>query len=266
MGCDLRAEFIGEAGHRRFALLRTPRGASGDCTLVVPPFAEEMNKSRRLVTDFARRECDRGAGVLSVDLFGTGDSEGEFEAARIDTWISDLVAATEWCGALGWRVTSLLGIRLGALIAAMLVRRHELRLAHAVFWQPVTNGARFIDQFLRIRAMASCMEQGRSETVSELRGRLRTGESLEVAGYMLSGALSADIDAMDLANELTPSFPPVRWLDVMVDAALPVTTGTQRAIERLRATGCEIAHRQIAGEPFWMATELVTNPALVAAS
>lgn len=262
----VRAEFIGATGQRLFVLLRAPDEASGECVLVVPPFAEEMNKSRKLVTDFARHERRKGRGVLCVDLSGTGDSDGEFAAARVGRWIEDLAAAAEWSAARGWRVTSMLGIRMGAILAAMLARQRDMSLSHAVFWQPVTNGARLLDQFLRVRVMASRMERDRNETVAGLRASLQAGETVEVAGYALSGALCADIDALDLAAALTPSFAPIRWLDVVADAAAPVAPGTQRAIDKARAIGCEIEHVQVTGEPFWMATEIVTNPALVAAS
>jgi exosortase A-associated hydrolase 2 len=262
----LRAEFIGAAGHRLFALLRTPDRAAGECTLVVPPFAEEMNKSRRIVGDFARHARREGRGVLCVDLAGTGDSDGEFAQARIERWMDDLAAAIAWSASCGWRVTSVLGIRFGALLAATLVRRRQPELSRAVFWQPVVSGARLVDQFLRIRVMASRMEQGGGESAAGLRARLKAGETLEVAGYALSAALCADLDALDLAGELTETLPPVRWIEVVADAAAPVTPGTRRALEQARATGCRIDHVQVEGEPFWMSTEIVTNPALVAAS
>lgn len=262
----VRAEFIGETGRRLFALLRTPDLTSGECTLIVPPFAEEMNKSRRMVTDFARHECRKGKGVLCVDLSGTGDSDGEFAAGRVGRWIEDLAAAAEWSAAAGWRVNSILGIRMGAILAAMVARQQNMALSRAVFWQPVTNGARLIDQFLRVRVMASRMEQDRNETVAELRGRLQAGETVEVAGYSLSGALCADIDALDLVDALTPLFPPIRWFDIVADSAAPVAPGTQRSIDKVRAAGGQVEHKQVMGEPFWMATEIVTNPDLVAAT
>lgn len=263
---SVHAEFIGEAGRRLFALLRTPSSSSGECTLVVPPFAEEMNKSRKLVTDFAQHEQRKGRGVLCVDLSGTGDSEGEFEGASVERWIDDLATAHAWSTAAGWRVTSVLGIRLGAILAATMFRQRNLDLSRAVFWQPVTSGARLIDQFLRVRVMAMRMEEDRSETVADLRARLNARETVEVAGYALSGALCAGIDALDLAGTLVPPFPPVRWLDVVADTAAPVPPGTQRAIDKVRASGCRVEHEQVVGEPFWMATEIVTNQALVAAS
>ena len=260
------AEFIGERGRRIFALLRTPQAPAGECTLVVPPFAEEMNKCRKMVTDLATQAGQSGRAVLCVDLFGTGDSEGEFPEARVAHWIEDLADAANWSATKGWPVSSVLGIRLGAILAAKLVREQDLALSRAVFWQPATSGARLVDQFLRIRVMASRMERDSHETVADLRARLKSGETIEVAGYGLSPALCADIDALELKNELTPAISPIRWLEVVADASAPVTPATQRAIEQARAAGCTVEPRRIAGEPFWMATEVVRNAELVAAS
>ena len=72
----VRAEFIGAEGRRLFALLRMPDLATGECTLVVPPFAEEMNKSRRLITYFSQHARRQGRGTLCIDLSGNGASEG----------------------------------------------------------------------------------------------------------------------------------------------------------------------------------------------
>jgi len=262
----LHAEFIDAAGGRLFALLRTPCVAEGECTLVVPAFAEEMNKSRRIVTDLAQHERARGRGLLCVDLFGTGDSDGEFADARVGRWLEDLSAAVDWSARRGWPVTSLLGIRFGALLGAAFIRQEDPDLSRVVLWQPVVSGARMMEQFLRIRAMATRMEHGRGESVAALRAQLKAGDTVEVGGYALSGSLCADIDALDLGPALIAPFPPVTWLDVVADAAAPVVPVTQRVIEKARAVGAQIDHAQFGGEPFWMTTEIVTNAALVAAS
>lgn len=123
-----------------------------------------------------------------------------------------------------------------------------------------------MDQFLRIRVMASRMEGNGGETIADLRTRLRAGETLEVAGYALSGALCAEIDSFDLQRELGAAFPPVRWIDLSAEDGSPVMPATQRVLDRARLQGCVIDHRQLAGEPFWMSAEIVTNAALVAAS
>src|SRR5690606_22479533 len=123
--CRMHAEFVDASGRRLFTILRAPSLAGGECMLVVPPFAEEMDKGRRMVAELARQVCDSGKALLCVDLSGTGDSDGDFGEARVRHWIDDLMCAIAWSDAKGWRVTSVLGIRLGAVIAAALVRQHD---------------------------------------------------------------------------------------------------------------------------------------------
>lgn len=262
----LRAEYIGETGNRLFALLRAPDIASGECTLVVPPLAEEMNKCRRIVTEFAQRERGEGRAVLCVDLSGTGDSDGELAGASVGRWLADIATAISWSASVGWRVSSLLGIRFGALLAAAYIRQRQIELSRVIFWQPATKGARLIDQLLRLRVVASRMESARGESAADLRARLKAGETIEVAGYTLSGSLCADIDSLDLHGELSAAFPPIRWLDVIADAEAGISPATQRALDSARAIGCRVEHIQVPGEPFWMSTEIVSNAALVAAS
>ena len=71
----------------------------GGCTARhLPPFAEEMNHSRRMATLQAHRLAALGIDVLVVDLFGTGDSAGDFADARWETWQEDAKAAVAWLG------------------------------------------------------------------------------------------------------------------------------------------------------------------------
>src|SRR5262245_21600498 len=58
--------------------------------LLLPPFAEELNKTRRMCARFARRLAGHGWRVVRVDLYGCGDSAGEFRDATWSQWISDL--------------------------------------------------------------------------------------------------------------------------------------------------------------------------------
>ena len=55
------------------ALSRSDRGV-----VLLPPFAEEMNLSRRMLRLQASALAERGIAALVLDLFGTGDSAGDF--------------------------------------------------------------------------------------------------------------------------------------------------------------------------------------------
>jgi hypothetical protein len=51
---SLEPGFIDGAQGRLFVLLRAPARAAAPAVLVAPPFGDEMNKSRRMVTDLAQ--------------------------------------------------------------------------------------------------------------------------------------------------------------------------------------------------------------------
>ena len=60
-----------------------------------------MNKCRRMIAEVGRRLEGSGVGMLVVDLFGTGDSEGEFAQADWQRWKADLAGAVQWAAAEG---------------------------------------------------------------------------------------------------------------------------------------------------------------------
>lgn len=63
--------------------------------LYIHPFAEEMNKSRRMAARQARLLASSGFCVLQMDLLGCGDSSGVFEDATWDLWLKDVLYACD---------------------------------------------------------------------------------------------------------------------------------------------------------------------------
>ena len=64
--------------------------------LYIHPFAEEMNKSRRMAALQARAFAQAGYAVLQIDLHGCGDSAGDFGDATWEHWIDDVVQGCHW--------------------------------------------------------------------------------------------------------------------------------------------------------------------------
>src|SRR5688572_11677189 len=58
--------------------------------LLLPPFAEEMNKSRRMCALLAHGLAADGWRVVRIDLFGCGDSAGLLRDATWAQWCDDL--------------------------------------------------------------------------------------------------------------------------------------------------------------------------------
>lgn len=218
-----------------------------------------------MIAEVGRRLEGSGIGMLLVDLFGTGDSEGEFAQADWQRWKSDLAAAMQWAAAEGAPIRGMLAIRLGCILGSEALAGIGHTMQRTVMWQPVVSGRRFLEQFLRLRVAASMMGGGDSkETVAALRTRLKSGELLEVAGYEISGTLSDQLDAAELRPFLRSHLGEVHWMEAVrsADTALPVPSTT--AIDAARATGLAVTPHSVMGEPFWSSTEIVCLEPMVA--
>ena len=139
---ELSAEFIAGGRGRLLAVVRRPSRTACSGVLIVPPFAEEMNKSRHLFTEVADALIESGIATVVVDLFGTGDSEGEFSDADWSVWKSDLAAAAQWARAQQITITKLLAVRLGCALGCEAARDNGWKLERTVLWQPVVSGTR----------------------------------------------------------------------------------------------------------------------------
>ena len=75
--------FIETGDRRLFALYHPAAGDARGSVLMLPPFAEEMNMSRRMSYLTGRAFAAAGYDFLSLDLTGTGDSSGDFAGAHL---------------------------------------------------------------------------------------------------------------------------------------------------------------------------------------
>ena len=230
--------------------------------LILPPFAEEMNRSRRMMALLGRALAARGVAATVLDLYGTGDSAGDFSEARWDTWLQDAAAARDWLNDRVQGGLSYVGIRLGACLALVLARQ-ELAPEHLVLWSPVLRGDQMINQFLRVRALAGIGQTGGpagpKESAKDLRARLRGGEVMEIAGYALHPELAAAIEGLRL-TELAAGYPcPMTWLELAGEAGAAPTPTVAQALETLRGARVAIDFETLAGDPYWSIAETVAG-------
>lgn len=251
---------------RRFCIQYVPDGASErrGAILYVHPFAEEMNKSRRMAALQARAFAEAGWTVLQVDLFGCGDSEGDFDEASWEQWLADAADAATWLRGQTGRMPWLWGLRLGCLLARQVVDRAPATPG-LVLWQPSMSGKQSLQQFLRLKVTNQILGEAASDRVGvqELRQCLARGETVEVAGYTLSPELALGLEAA----ELTPPSAPLRvaWLEVGASTAELSPAGRMRA-EAWRAAGHRIDTTAVAGAAFWQTQEIAECDALVEAT
>jgi exosortase A-associated hydrolase 2 len=253
------AFFLASAPGERYCLYHAPLGTCRGALVYVHPFAEEMNKSRRMAALQARALAAAGYGVLQIDLHGCGDSDGEFGDARWGQWHADIAAACAWLHARLGQPVGLWGLRLGALLALDHARRHPV--SQLILWQPVLQGAGFLTQFLRLLVASGMLdEDAPAAGTRELRAVLDSGRPLEIAGYMLAPELASAIDALDAAS-LAPDCP-VHWLEVVAAAGRPVPPAAMRIAQQWGKQTIVNVH----GAPFWSTQEIAEVPELIAAT
>lgn len=250
----------------RFCIFHPAQGRDRGRGLVyVHPFAEEMNKARRMAALQARNLAAEGFAVLQIDLLGCGDSSGDFADARWDLWIRDVSTAVEWLRQRAPKV-SLWGLRLGAVLAAEVARDPRAAIDHLLLWQPVVNGAQFMTQFLRLRLASEMLADGAaSSAIDQLRAQLAGGQSLEIAGYELHPELAAAVGQLNLAA-VVPKLKNVHWMEVGDDPAAPLRPASRRVLDAWRAGGVAASTSMVAGEPFWSTLEIAECEPLLRAT
>jgi exosortase A-associated hydrolase 2 len=251
-------------GSQRFCAFHAARGSSPKGALVyVHPFAEEMNKSRRMAAVQSRTFAENGYAILQIDLLGCGDSSGDFGDATWEEWVDDVVRASRWLRSRSAGALWLWGLRSGCLLATEAASRLD-EPSRLLFWQPALSGTAVLRQFLRVQWAGEMLSGQTAGGVDSLRQRLEAGETIEVAGYRVSAALAKGLVAADLepGRDVTG----VEWLEVSPNEDRTLNPASSRAVARCRAAGCQVETRVVGGPSFWQTSEIEEAPELIAAS
>lgn len=253
----------GQAG-RLFCLYRPAVPIPGARNvLIVPPLAEEMNKSRRMFSLLAEQLGNHGIGTLLVDLFGTGDSEGDFADARWNIWQDDLARAYRWLAGVSKGKIDVLALRGGALLTFPLLRRISPEPASILLWAPVSRGELWMNQFLRLRVAAELLTSDSRRARTAPRDELADAGKIELGGYMFHRDLVAAIDHAQIDDPEVAPMPVLHWFEVVPELGRPISPASQRTIDGWRRAGYTIESSIVVGPAFWSATEIATIPELV---
>jgi exosortase A-associated hydrolase 2 len=163
-------------------------------------FGEEKLWTHRVLVSFARRLAALGHPVLRCDYRGNGDSEGAFGDSSLDTMCADVRrAVAELRRRTGAPSVALLGLRLGAAVASV-VADTQADVERLILWAPITDGARYMQDLLRINVMTQ------TATYKEVRydreqlvAMLREGQLVNVDGYEMGLAMYATVSALDIS-------------------------------------------------------------------
>ncbi|MDB5850135.1 MAG: hydrolase 2, exosortase system-associated [Rhodoferax sp.] len=256
--------FLDTPGGQRFCQLHaaTQTVARGH-VVCVHAFAEEMNKSRRMVALQARALCAAGFDVLLIDLQGCGDSAGDFGDATWQGWVDDVMAATAWMAARGPTPLWIWGLRAGCLVAVE-ASRQMANPCKLVFWAPTPSGKSLLQQFLRLKA-AGDMLGGQAKTIMDgLRQQLAEGQAVEVAGYSVSAALANGLERATLDPVVHVSG--IEWLELSTRADASLTPVASKTMAQWQQAGVPVRARIVSGPSFWQTTEIEEAPELIEAT
>lgn len=229
--------------------------------LYVPPFAEELNKSRRMAALQARAFAEAGWHVVQLDLTGCGDSSGEFFDAGWEVWLDDIITARRWiktnCPGPIW----IWGVRLGALLACASLEREPEPGAGLLFWQPVTSGSLHLQQFLRIKGAGERVTSKREGASTQaLLEELRAGNSVEIAGYELPPQLALPI--ADASLSLPAAVREVRWFEISRRTDADLSPASLRIVDSWKGRA-NVDTAVVQGPSFWQTQEIEEVPSLL---
>lgn len=256
--------FLPSGAGQRFCLYHPAEIAERGAVLYVHPFAEEMNKSRRMAALQARAFANAGYAVLQIDLHGCGDSSGDFGDAGWASWKGDIVAAYRWLRQQTAAPLTLWGLRAGCLLAA----EAAVDLPESpnfVFWQPVISGKTHWQQFLRLKAVSGLATGHNKGVVDTLRQTIASGQPVEIAGYTVAPALAAGLESAELLPP-TGRAGRVVWLEVSIRPETGISPAALKSIEHWRASGCQVDAQVVNGPAFWQTAEIEEVPALIEAT
>lgn len=262
---DREAVFLDAPGGARFVVITRPKRKPKGAWLYIHPFAEEMNKSRRMAALAAEAFAEHGWLVFQADLKGCGDSAGDFGDSTWQDWIDDVSFFWSWLERNCEGMRGLWALRAGCLVASAWLRQQKANHP-LLLWQPTISGERQLTQFLRLKAVNDVLNDGDARGgVKQLRAGLDGGSAVEVAGYLLHPRMAAGLASarLEIPSDFASS---VDVLEVAAGEQARLSPGISSIVTRWREANLTVHDQVVSGPTFWQTAEIETAPALTSAS
>ena len=234
--------FFGTAARRLFGIYEPRRKADRASRVAVlcPPWGQEYLRAHRSMGRLARMLALAGWDTFRFDYYGTGDSAGDLVEATIAGWAKDIEWAIEEAGEMsGTGRVALIGLRVGANLAASVAKRRGKQVEALVLWDPVVRGREFLDE---VHALET--------TISGAPPLERTGKAgggHEILGFALTAAMAAEIEALDLVSATDGL--PARTLTLV---SQPTAAYDELVSALARHPGNPLSVEQYPGLPAWL--------------
>ena len=176
--------------------------AERKAVIFVPPFAEEMNRSRRMYVLCARLLAGIGIDCVCFDYAGTGDSEGKWGSFSIVDWQENLKDVYQSVCQTGISDISLIGVRFAALQIAHTLAAAELKINKCVLWDPIESGETYMRQLIRMKIAAAMAEESKKISTKDVLAEVEEQGSIEIGGYLLTDTMINTINELSLSGTI----------------------------------------------------------------
>jgi len=217
--------FFGTRQRRLFGVYTpgraTAAGAGTRAVVLCAPWGQEYLRAHRSLRQLGALLNQAGVHVLRFDYFGTGDSAGEMLEASLAGWEQDIeTAIDELRDSTDAARVGLVGLRLGATLAARVAQRRRKDVDALVLWDPVVSGEGYLRELL-------------VDAPARAAGLASGGH--EVMGFALGEAMAAELRAVAM---------PVQ--------ELPARTLVVRSVQGPGEPLGALAVEQVEGQPAWL--------------
>lgn len=141
------AQWFGPPDRRLFGWVHLPLdGRAQGAVVLCSPLAREETNAHAPYRLLAEQLADRGLVAIRFDYDGAGDSAGSHhDPRRLERWLSSVHHAVALARSTGVTRVSLVGMRLGATLAAAVAEQLGT-VDSLVLWDPCWSGRTFIRQ------------------------------------------------------------------------------------------------------------------------
>ena len=230
--------YFGAGARRLFGIYEPPRLSRSRprAALLCPPWGAEYLHAHRSMRQLAILLAEAGVHSLRFDYTATGDSAGGDAEGDIVSWREDiLTAAEELSNLAGVTRLSLVGLRLGATMAAHASVDLGKAVDSLVMWDPIVDGSAYADElFALCRAQPIAIKEPVPRPAS-------IGGGFEILGFPLTARIQNQLNGLSLAA-LAPNITcpvhvvvsgPEAACDLAQKALQPVPSLTAERVEAL---------------------------------
>lgn len=247
LGSQEGARLVAGQGPWRGLSRRKNRSA----VIFLQPFAEEMNRCRRLISLCQKALNDANICSLTLDYYGTGDSAGDFEDASLDQWKDDIHRVCDLAIAAGATSIRLVGLRFGALLAQTVAETRK-DVEDIIAIQPQEGYLRAMRQFIRIattsleEADAPATGYGQPSPAKHL----EAGATILVGGYSLTPRLYRDFKTAALPDALQCAVTAV-FVGLMPEESNDLTASDRRILDALHQRANDVRFSRVNDVQIW---------------